>query len=158
MDESVDSRWVRRSRIKLAERDLTRGAQDGRFKPVPLLDDEAQATETVRELVETGLADDAVSLAAAYGLDPAYLASLLTVACLDATDPSLQAQGLLAASLGAEARQMLSLRRSDAWSDLQVRRPPPACPPCCGMISMFFMHGRVLCGRVLCCARPCIVH
>ena len=113
-----------RSRIKLAEREITRGAEDGRFKPVPLLDGDTLAAETVRELVDAGLSDDAVTLAIAYGVDLSGLACLLTMACLDATDPGLQANGQSALSLGAEARASLNRHSRDAWSELQVSPAP----------------------------------
>lgn len=109
-----------RSRIKLVEREQGHGLGDGRCQPVPLLNDEPLAVQTVRELVDAGLRDDAMSLALAYRMDVLSLAALLTLACLDATDPALQVHGQSVSMLGPETRASQDRQNSDAWSALQV--------------------------------------
>ncbi len=80
------------------------------------------ASETVRELVEAGLSDDAVTLALAYHMDLSMLAVLLTLGCIETTNSASHAQVYTSSSLSAEAKSSQDLSCHEAWSALQVPR------------------------------------
>jgi hypothetical protein len=106
-----------RSRIKLAERLQCGG---GSCRPVPLFQQDVLAWETVRELVEACLSDDAISLAIAYQMDLSMLAMLLTLGCIETTNAASHAQVYTTSSISAEAKSSQELNCHEAWSTLQV--------------------------------------
>jgi hypothetical protein len=89
-------------------------------KPVPLLQQDLLAWETVQELVEASLSDDAISLAIAYRMDLSILAALLTLGCIESTNAASQAQVYTTSSFSAEAKSSHDLTCHEAWSCLQV--------------------------------------